>query len=53
MMPTQHSYVPAESSTSKVLKIVGIVVLAFVVLCGLAGTCLLVVSFVVPLVAPQ
>jgi hypothetical protein len=48
MNQTMNSSGATESSTSKVLKIVGIVVLVGVVLCGLAGTCLLLVTFVLP-----
>jgi hypothetical protein len=40
---------PTESSTSKIVKIVGIVILVGVVLCGLVGSCLLVVTFLLPL----
>ncbi len=48
MTPTMQSPGPAESSTSKTLKIVGIVFLAALALCGLAGTCLLVITLVFP-----
>jgi hypothetical protein len=48
MTETIHSSPPPESSTSKVLKVVGIVFLAGVALCGLAGTCLLIVTFFLP-----
>jgi hypothetical protein len=50
MLPTMSSAGPAESSTSKVVKIVGIVLLVGVALCGLAGSCLLLVTFIMPLV---
>jgi hypothetical protein len=50
MQPTMHTSGPTESSTSQVLKIVGIVVLVGVALCGLAGTCLLLFTFVLPLI---
>jgi hypothetical protein len=45
---TIHTPSSAESSTTKVLKIVGIVFLAGVALCGLAGTCLLIITFILP-----
>jgi len=48
MMPTIHSPVPTEPSSSKVLKIAGIVFLVAVAMCGLAGSCLLLVTFVIP-----
>ena len=48
MMPTMQTPGPAESSSNKTLKIVGIVVLAAIALCGLAGTCLLVITLVFP-----
>ena len=48
MMPTMQSPLPTESSTGKVLKIVGIVLLVAIALCGLAGSCLLLVTFVMP-----
>jgi hypothetical protein len=53
MMPTMQSPVPVESSTSKALKIAGIVFLVAVVLCGLVGSCLLLVTFVLPLLGGQ
>jgi hypothetical protein len=43
-----HSSGSSESTTTKALKIAGIVVLVGVALCGLAGTCLLLVTFVLP-----
>ena len=49
MLPTTNSTTPTESSTSKVLKIVGIFFLVTVALCGLVGSCLLLVQFVLPL----
>ena len=48
MSETIHSTPSAESSTTKVLKIVGIVFLAGVALCGLAGTCLLLITLILP-----
>lgn len=46
MTPTIQTTPPTESSTTKVLKVVGIVLLAGVALCGLSGTCLLIVYMV-------
>jgi len=48
MTPTINSPAPTESSTSKALKIAGIVLLVAVALCGLVGSCLLLVTFVLP-----
>ncbi len=48
MTPTIQSPIPTETSSSKVLKIVGIVFLVAVAMCGLAGSCLLLVTFVIP-----
>lgn len=50
-MQTIHTSRPTEPSSSKVLKIVGIVVIIGVVLCGLLGSCLLVLTFLLPYVA--
>ena len=43
---------PASTGTS-VTKIVGLVILAVVVLCGLLGTCLFLVSLALPLISQQ
>ncbi len=48
MSETIHVTPSTESSTTKALKIVGIVLLAGVALCGLAGTCLLLITFLIP-----
>ncbi len=48
MTPTIQTPIPTKSSSSKALKIVGIAFLAAVALCGLAGSCLLLVTFVLP-----
>ena len=48
MMPTMQSPAPPETSSNKALKIAGIVFLAAVALCGIAGTCLLVITLVFP-----
>jgi hypothetical protein len=47
MTPTLHAPAPVESSSSRVLKIAGIVFLVSVALCGLLGSCLLLVTFFV------
>ncbi len=48
MTPTIQAPIPTKSSSSKTLKIAGIVFLAAVALCGMAGSCLLLVTFVLP-----
>ncbi len=51
MTSTMHVPTPVEPSSTKALKIVGLVLLGAVALCGLAGTCVLLVTFVLPLVS--
>jgi hypothetical protein len=49
MTPTIRAPAPVEpSSSSRVLKIVGIIFLVCVALCGIAGSCLLLITFFLP-----
>ena len=48
MAPTVHLPAPVKSSSGRALKIAGIVFLVSVALCGLAGSCLLLVTFFMP-----
>jgi hypothetical protein len=44
---------PPATDSGRVLRIVGLVILAGVVLCGLLGTCLLGLTLVLPLFGTQ
>ena len=48
MTPTLQVPSPGESSASRALKIAGIIFLVSVGLCGLVGSCLLLITFFLP-----
>jgi len=49
MNPTRRLSSPTEPASNRALKIAGIIFLVSVALCGLVGSCLLIVTFFVPL----
>ena len=44
---------PPQNDSGRILRIVGLVVIGLIVLCGLAGSCLFAVTLIAPLFGQQ